>query len=109
MSELSYSVNSGQDCDLSQNWLIQMRSQLENMLFNEDHADIWFFFEDGTKIPAHKSVVFPMCPYFKYAKLFYESGYDVIKLISDRLNHSIPTRLIRKNENWIPIHQQWPT
>ena len=34
-------------------------------LFDEEYADIFFKWEDGTIIPAHKIIVFKRAPYLK--------------------------------------------
>ena len=38
---------------------------IEKLLFDEEHADLFFAWNDGTKIPAHKNIVFSAAPYFK--------------------------------------------
>ena len=38
---------------------------LKNLLFNEEFADLFFVWKDGTKISAHKNIVYPVAPYFK--------------------------------------------
>ena len=50
---------------LTEEWMSQTRTRLENMLFNEEYADLLFVWKDETKIAAHKNIVFPVCPYFK--------------------------------------------
>ena len=41
------------------------RDRLQKMLFDEENADLFFGWEDGTKISAHKNIVSPVAPYFK--------------------------------------------
>ena len=38
---------------------------IEKLLFDEKHADLFFVWNDGTKIPAHKAIVFQAAPYFE--------------------------------------------
>ena len=42
-----------------------MKELVEQLLFSEEYADLHFEFEDGTRIPAHKNIVFKRAPYFK--------------------------------------------
>ena len=49
----------------SKEWMADTKAMLENMLFNEENADLLFVWEDGTYIPAHTNIVFRKCPYFK--------------------------------------------
>ena len=51
--------------DLIEEWRSNTITEIENSLFDEEHADLLFVWEDGTKIPAHKLIVFKKCPYFK--------------------------------------------
>ena len=46
-------------------WMEDTKAKQENMLFNEKYADLLFLWEDGTRIPAHKCIVFEKCPYFE--------------------------------------------
>ena len=39
--------------------------EIEKLLFNEDLADLLFLWNDGTRIPAHSQIVFPVAPYFR--------------------------------------------
>ena len=36
-----------------------------DLLFDEEYADVFFKWEDGTMIPAHKNIVFKRAAYFK--------------------------------------------
>ena len=36
-----------------------------DLLFDEEYADVFFKWEDGTMIPAHKNIVFKRTDYFK--------------------------------------------
>ena len=38
---------------------------IEKLLFDEEDADLFFVWNDGTKIPAHRAIVFRAAPYFK--------------------------------------------
>ena len=40
-------------------------SSIPELLFEEEHADLFFKWEDGTKIPAHKNIVFVRAAYFR--------------------------------------------
>ena len=35
------------------------------LLFDEKYADSYFIWNDGTKVPAHKAIVFSAAPYFE--------------------------------------------
>ena len=35
------------------------------LLFDDKHADLFFVWNDGTNIPAHKNIVFAAAPYFE--------------------------------------------
>jgi hypothetical protein len=38
---------------------------MKKLLFNEQFADLYFVFDDGTRLPAHKNIVFTAAPYFE--------------------------------------------
>ena len=46
-------------------WLVNTRKHLTNMLYNEKYADLYFAWEDGTRIAGHKSIIYEQCPYFE--------------------------------------------
>jgi len=43
----------------------EARKTLQNLLFKEKYADLYFKWEDGTRIPAHKAIVFSQADYFE--------------------------------------------
>ena len=45
---------------------VDMKFDISKLLFDEEHANLFFVWNDGTKIPAHKSIVFSAAPYFKW-------------------------------------------
>ena len=48
---------------------VDKNNWLRELLFDDDYADLFFKWQDGTKIPAHKIIVFKKAAYFK-------SGYE---------------------------------
>ena len=50
-----------------------------DLLFDEEYADVFFEWENGTAIPAHKNIVFKRSAYFKYSMI--PPGYGYLTLI----------------------------
>ena len=44
---------------------IRIVSQIPELLFDEEYANLFFEWEDGTRIPAHRAIVLKRAEYFK--------------------------------------------
>ena len=49
-----------------ENPVIRSPPHFKTMLLNPETADMYFVWENGEKIPAHKNIVYSAAPYFKY-------------------------------------------
>ena len=38
---------------------------VKSLLFNQDYSNLYFIFDDGTRIPGHKNIIYTRSEYFR--------------------------------------------